>query len=197
MLVEIYYHADKQVDRHNLLAVHILKIDKKLQALNDLIRRAQTHSYTQQVLWQCASTRDNSPKTIKILNDIVTEVRSWPPELRTGFVGGKNLCTIMDEKGTDSENRNSQATCFSQQEENQSSPGCSKDFNSQATSPVKEEIAGEASNTLPANEVSLTVRKKKQQRKAQKKTKVAQQHSTQKSFTKSIGTQGQRPLVER
>ncbi|KAJ1173682.1 hypothetical protein NDU88_005508 [Pleurodeles waltl] len=79
MSAAIHYQADKretQVDLLNILAVHIGSIDKKLQGLYDLIRRAQTHSYTQQVLCQCASTGNNSPKTIEILNDILTEVRA-------------------------------------------------------------------------------------------------------------------------
>ncbi|KAJ1177300.1 hypothetical protein NDU88_002559 [Pleurodeles waltl] len=63
----IYYQADKretQVDLLNILAVHIVSIDKKLQELNDLIKRAQTHAYTQQVHCQCVPSGGNSPKTI-------------------------------------------------------------------------------------------------------------------------------------
>ncbi|KAJ1192352.1 hypothetical protein NDU88_001662 [Pleurodeles waltl] len=74
-----------------------------------------------------------------------------------------------------------------------SSAPCCKDSNTQAISPDKEGIAGEASNTLAANEVTLTNKEKKRQRKAQKKAKAAQQNSIWKSFAKSTGTQGKDP----
>ncbi|KAJ1106907.1 hypothetical protein NDU88_004305 [Pleurodeles waltl] len=197
MLAAIHYQANKQesqVDLLDVLAVHIVSISKKLQALNDLIR-AQTNSYTQQVSCQYVSLGDNSPKTIEILNNILTEVRDQAPRSQDGlgWKEGSVHDNYLDKKGSDRENRNSEATCFSQQEENQNSSGCSKYSNTQAIRPIKEEIAGEASNTLAANKVSLTKREKKQQRKAQKKAKVAQQNSIWKSFTKSIGTQGKDP----
>ncbi|KAJ1082506.1 hypothetical protein NDU88_002671 [Pleurodeles waltl] len=191
----IYYHADKQetqVDLLNVLAVHIVSIDKKLQGLSDLIRRVQTHSYTQQVLCQCVSTGDNSPKTIEIINEILTEIMAQAPRSHDGLCRSEGYLhdNYLEKNGTDSENRNPQVTCFSQQEENLSSSGCSKDSNTQATSPIKEGIVGEVSNTSAANKVSLTKREKKQQMKAQKKAKVAQQNSIWTSFAKSISTQG-------
>ncbi|KAJ1089396.1 hypothetical protein NDU88_002547 [Pleurodeles waltl] len=85
MSAAIHYQADKQetqVELLSVLAVHIVSIDKKLQALNDLIRRAQTHSYTQRVLCQRASIGDNSPKTTEVLNDILTEVRAQAPRIQ-------------------------------------------------------------------------------------------------------------------
>ncbi|KAJ1165318.1 hypothetical protein NDU88_005746 [Pleurodeles waltl] len=53
MSVAIYFQADKQetqVDLLSDLAVHAVSIDKKLQELNNLKGRAQTQTYTQQVL---------------------------------------------------------------------------------------------------------------------------------------------------
>ncbi|KAJ1152758.1 hypothetical protein NDU88_005533 [Pleurodeles waltl] len=182
MSAVIYYQAEKpetQLDLLNVLAVHIVSINKKLQELNVLIRRAQTHSYTQQVLWQCASTGDNSPKTIAILNDILTEVRAQAPRSQDGLCMREDSVydNYLDKYGADSENRNPQTACFSQQEENQCSSGGNNDSNTQATSPVKDGIVEEASNTSAAKEVSLTERDMKLQRKAGKKAKVAQQNS--------------------
>ncbi|KAJ1117959.1 hypothetical protein NDU88_006154 [Pleurodeles waltl] len=71
MSMAIYYQADKQeteVDLLRILGVHIVSTDKKLQGLNDLIRRAQKHSYTQKVCCKCFPSGDNSFKTIKLLN---------------------------------------------------------------------------------------------------------------------------------
>ncbi|KAJ1150691.1 hypothetical protein NDU88_003481 [Pleurodeles waltl] len=99
----------------------------------------------------------------------------------------------LDKNGTDCEIRDPQATCFSQQEENQSSSGGSKDSYTQSSSPVNDGIAGKASNTSAAKEVSVINREKKRQRKARNKAKVAQQNSIMKPFAKSIATQGKVP----
>ncbi|KAJ1218066.1 hypothetical protein NDU88_005652 [Pleurodeles waltl] len=71
----IQFQADKQVDLLNILAIHIVSIDNKLQSLYDLIKRDQTHSYTQQVTCQCSVTGDNSQRSLDILNDILKEVK--------------------------------------------------------------------------------------------------------------------------
>ncbi|KAJ1174862.1 hypothetical protein NDU88_000153 [Pleurodeles waltl] len=86
----IQFQADKQdnqVDLLNILAIHIVNIDNKLQSLNDLMKRAQTHSYTQQVTCQCSITGDNSQRSLDILNDILKEVKTQTLRTEEHFSG--------------------------------------------------------------------------------------------------------------
>ncbi|KAJ1142799.1 hypothetical protein NDU88_009112 [Pleurodeles waltl] len=79
MATVIKHQADKQdiqVDLLNVMAKYIVVIDSKLQALNDLIQRAQKQNYIQQVACDCAISGDNSQTIFPILNDILAEVRA-------------------------------------------------------------------------------------------------------------------------
>ncbi|KAJ1139827.1 hypothetical protein NDU88_006191 [Pleurodeles waltl] len=128
MSMAIYYQADKQetrVDLLNIFAVHIVSIDKKHQGLNDLIRRAQTHSYTQQVQCHCALTGDISPQTIEPLNEILMEVRVQVLGSQNGICkrAGATHENLQERTAAGSEIRNQelatsnpQATGLSQQE---------------------------------------------------------------------------------
>ncbi|KAJ1208885.1 hypothetical protein NDU88_004268 [Pleurodeles waltl] len=202
MSTAIYYQADKQetqVDLLNVLAVHIVSIDKKLQGLNDLTRRAQTHSYTQQVQCQCASTGDSSPRTTELLNEILPEVRAQALRCQNGLCKrvGPTHENFQERTAADSEIRNQE-------------PAIS---NPQATDPSQQEVIQNlirASNTLPAGstedgtvgealtatvaiKVSLTKWGKKRLRKSRKKVKVAQQNSIWRSLVKFTSTQGNVP----
>ncbi|KAJ1119036.1 hypothetical protein NDU88_007222 [Pleurodeles waltl] len=75
----IKHQADKQdiqVDLLTIMAKYIVGIDSKLQALNDLIQRAQKQNYIQQVACDCAISGDNPQTIVPILNDILAEVRA-------------------------------------------------------------------------------------------------------------------------
>ncbi|KAJ1130765.1 hypothetical protein NDU88_009113 [Pleurodeles waltl] len=169
MSAAIYYQADK----------HSFK--------GYLMRRAQAHSYTMQVLCQCASTEGNSPKITEILNNTFTEVRAQAPRSQVELCRreGSVLDNHLEKTGTDIENRNPHAICSFQQEQNQGSSGCCKNSSSQPEIPSNEEPVRKATNTPAVNEVSLTKRGKKRQRKARNKVKVAQQNSIWKSFAKA------------
>ncbi|KAJ1198737.1 hypothetical protein NDU88_002576 [Pleurodeles waltl] len=81
MATAIKHQADKQdiqVDLLNIMAKYIVGIDSKLQALNDLIQRAQKQNYIQQVACDFAISGDNPQTIVPILNDILAEVEHRP-----------------------------------------------------------------------------------------------------------------------
>ncbi|KAJ1140581.1 hypothetical protein NDU88_006930 [Pleurodeles waltl] len=79
MAILIKHQADKQdiqVELLNIMAKYIVGIDSKLQALNELILRAQKHNYVQQARCDCTPS-GNKPQVIApILNEILMEARA-------------------------------------------------------------------------------------------------------------------------
>ncbi|KAJ1159060.1 hypothetical protein NDU88_011730 [Pleurodeles waltl] len=95
MATAIKRQADKQdiqVDLPNIMAKYIVGIDSKLQALNDLIQRAQRQNYIQQVACDCAISGDNPQTIIPIINDILAEVRAQALSTR------ERLCVLEFEE---------------------------------------------------------------------------------------------------
>ncbi|KAJ1215757.1 hypothetical protein NDU88_003365 [Pleurodeles waltl] len=79
MATAIKDQADKQDiqdDLLNIMAKYIVGIDSKLQALKDLIQRAQKQNYVQQVACGCAVSGNNPQIKVPILNGILVEVRA-------------------------------------------------------------------------------------------------------------------------
>ncbi|KAJ1118797.1 hypothetical protein NDU88_006984 [Pleurodeles waltl] len=200
----IQFQADKQdtqVDLLNILAIHIVSIDKKLQSLNDLIKRAQTHSYTQQMTCQCSITGDNSQRSLDILNDILKEVKIQA--LRTeehlsssGEKIPKNLTkkdNPQDARKSHEESNNIKDIHLSGQGMSQSNTEGRSCLSTQELGPP----TGGSKDSIPNNSIvegsSLTKREKKRKRKAQKKTKGVQQNCIWKSFAESNGTQPKEP----
>ncbi|KAJ1124571.1 hypothetical protein NDU88_003021 [Pleurodeles waltl] len=86
--VAIKRQADKQdfqVDLLNIMAKYIVGMDSKVQALNELILRAQKHNYVQQARCDCTPSR-NKPQVISpILNETLMEVRAQAFTTRKRF----------------------------------------------------------------------------------------------------------------
>ncbi|KAJ1155579.1 hypothetical protein NDU88_008308 [Pleurodeles waltl] len=196
----VKFQADKQetqVDLLNILAIHIVSINNKLQSLNDLIKRAQTHSYTQQVTCQCTITGNNSQRTLDILNDILKDVKiqTLGTEEHLSSSGGKipknltNKENPQNPKKSHEESNNIKDIHLSGQGMCQSNTEGGSCLSTQEMGPP----TGRSKDIIPNNSIveesSLTKREKKRKRKARKKTKGVQQSCIWKSFAKSNGTQ--------
>ncbi|KAJ1171086.1 hypothetical protein NDU88_002957 [Pleurodeles waltl] len=82
--VVIKHQNDKQVDLLNIMANYIVGINSKLQALNDLIHRAQYHNYIRQAR-NCTAAENNPHVIASILNEILKEVRAQALSTRERF----------------------------------------------------------------------------------------------------------------
>ncbi|KAJ1091720.1 hypothetical protein NDU88_004837 [Pleurodeles waltl] len=200
MSAAIQFQADKQdthVDLLSILAIHIVSIDNKLQSSNDLIKRAQTRSYTQQVTCQCSITGDNSERTLEILNDILKEVKIQTLTTQEHFSSSgektpKNLQkkeNPQNVKEFHQESNNFKDIHLSGQGRSQSKTEGRSCLSTQETGPP----TGGSKELIPNNSIveesSLTKREMKRKRKAGKKSKGVQQSRIWKSFAKSNGMQ--------
>ncbi|KAJ1153247.1 hypothetical protein NDU88_006008 [Pleurodeles waltl] len=195
----IQFQADKQdtqVDLLNILAIHIVSIDNKLQSLNDLIKRAQTHSYTQQVTCQCCTTGGNSQRSLDILNDILKEVKIQTLRTEEHFSSnGKkipknpmNKESPQNAKKSHEESNNIKDIHSSGQGMSQSNTEDRSCLSTQETAPPMGGPKDLVPNNSIVEESSLTKREKKLKRKARKKIKGFRQSSIWKLFAKSKGT---------
>ncbi|KAJ1139299.1 hypothetical protein NDU88_005674 [Pleurodeles waltl] len=168
----IKFQADKQdtqVDLRNILASHIVSIDSKLHALNAVIKRAQTHSYTQQVTCQCSVTSDNSQRSLNILNDILKEVKIQTLRTEEHLSSGgeripknpTNMENPQNVTNSHEESNNSKDIHLSGQETSQSNTEGSSHLSTQEMGPPTGGLKDRIPNNSIAEESSLMKREKK------------------------------------